>query len=87
MAAIACLRVGVLVMALHADLSAVLTIHSQPEAPWEACLVLPPCIDRMAMVTHRSGTYSGPIADVFKDETDRRCLPPIPALAADVSLP
>lgn len=86
MAVIACLR-GVLVVALHADLSAVLAIHSQPEAPWGARLMLPSCIDRMAMVTYRSGTHGGPIVDVFNDEINRRRLPSIPALAAEASLP
>ena len=84
MAVIACLR-GVLVVALHADLSAVLAIHSQPEAPWGARLMLPSCIDRMAMVTYRSGTHGGPIVDVFNDEINRRRLPSIPALAAEAS--
>ena len=87
MAVIACLRAGVLVMALHTDLSAVLTIHSQSEAPWGDCPVLPSCIGRTAIVARRSETYSGPIVYVVKDEIDRTCLPPISPLAAEASLP
>jgi hypothetical protein len=69
-------------MALHADLSIVLTLHIRPEASWGACQVLPSSIG-----ARRSAMHSGSISDMFKDEVDRRCLPSKLTLAAEAWLP